>query len=232
MKSVDEAVIARIKKQGENFEVLVDLEKAMDYKHGKVNLDEVLVADTVFSDAKKGLKASEHEMEKQFGSSDVKSVAEYIIKHGEIQLTSEYKNKLRQEKKQKIINLISRNSINPQNNLPHPPDRIERAIEESKVGIDEYKKAEDQVTDIVKKISSVLPIKLETREVEIIVPSQFAGQSYGMIKNMGKILKDNWLNDGSLNAVIEIPAGLQEELESELNKLTHGDVQIKVIKTK
>lgn len=232
MVSVSEAVIARIKKAGENFEVLVDLEKAMDFKRGKANIDDALVAETIFEDAKKGLKASEHEMQKLFGSSDKKKVAADIIKQGEIQLTAEYKNKLREEKKKKIINLINRNSINPQNNLPHPHDRIERAMAEAKVSIDEFKDAEDQVNEIVKKISAILPIKIETREIEIIIPAQFAGQGYGVIKNKGKLLKDDWLNDGSLSAVLEIPAGLQEELESELNRITHGDVEIRIVKTK
>jgi ribosome maturation protein SDO1 len=65
-----------------------------------------------------------------------------------------------------------------------------------------------------------------------MITSQFAGQGYGILKNKGNLLKDEWLNDGSLSVVLEIPAGMQEELESELNRLTHGDVQIRILKTK
>ena len=232
MISVNEAVIARLRKGNEMFEVLVDCEKAIDFKHGKGDLEDCLAGEMIFKDSKKGFKASEHEMDKIFGTSDVKTVAEKIIKEGEIQLTLEYRTKLREDKKRKIINMITRNAINPQNNLPHPQDRIERAMNEAKVNIDEFKRAEDQVNDIVKKVSGILPIKLETREVQIIIPSKFAGQAYGILKNKGNIMKDEWMNDGSLNAVLEIPAGLQEELESDLNKLTHGDINIQILKRK
>jgi len=230
MVNVQEAVIARLKKQGKDFEILVDCDKALEFKKGEnVSLDEVLATNDIFKDVKKGLHASNNEIKELFNTTNNEEVAKIIIKDGEIQLTAEHKNKIREEKRKKIINIIHRNAINPQTNLPHPPQRIESAIEEAKVNIDEYKRAEDQVQEIVKKINPILPIKFELRKFEIIVPPKFAGQSFGILKNLGKIQKDEWLNDGSLLAVIEIPAGLQEELENEINKLTHGDIQIKLM---
>ena len=65
------------------------------------------------------------------------------IKNGEIQLTTEYKNKLRDQKRKQIVNLISRNAVDPSNNLPHPPQRIENALNEAKVKIDEFHTAEE-----------------------------------------------------------------------------------------
>ena len=41
--------------------------------------------------------------------------------------------------------------------------------------------------------------------------------------------KDSWQNDGSLVAVVEVPAGMQQDLFSELNKLTRGAVESKVV---
>ncbi len=69
--SVDKAVIARLKTHGETFEVLVDPYLARDFKEGKdVPMEELLATPYVFKDAHKGDKASEHEMEKIFGTSD------------------------------------------------------------------------------------------------------------------------------------------------------------------
>ncbi len=229
MVDIDKAIIARIKKEGETFEVLVDCDKAIEFKQGKATLDEALATEEVFKDSKKGLHASEHEMEKIFGTQDNKKVAEIIIKTGEIQLTTERKAKLREQKKRRIIDLLHKNAINPKTNLPHPIQRIELALNEAKVKIDEFKPAEDQLQNIAKSLTAILPLKFEIRQLQVIIPAQYAAQAYGIFKKIGKLLEDQWQNDGSLLAKLEIPAGLQEDLESELNHLIHGQVEIKII---
>ncbi len=233
MISIDKAVTAKYSTQGLNFEILVDCEKAIELKQGKdILLDDAVVTFDIFKDVKKGEHASEHDLKRIFNTEDKSEIIKKIIKDGEVQLTQDYRNKLREEKKLKIVNLIHRNAINPTTNLPHPAARIEAAIEEAKVKIDEFKKAEDQVKEIVDKIRVVLPIKFEIRELEIRIPSKFAGKSYSTLKQYGTVLKDEWQNDGSLKAVLEIPAGLQTELFDKLNSLTHGEIETKIIKVK
>ena len=52
--------LGRIKKEGENFEIVVDPDLAIEFKDGKeVDIREVLKSEEVFSDAKKGLLCSE-----------------------------------------------------------------------------------------------------------------------------------------------------------------------------
>jgi len=232
MVSIDEAVLARLKKNNNEFEVLVDLEKALLFKEGKSSLDDTLTTNDIFKDIKKGLHANEHEMQKTFNTTDKRKIAEIIIKQGEIQLTTEHRNKLREEKRKKIIHLISKNSIDPKTNLPHPPLRIENALNEKKVKIDEFKPAENQIQDIIKKISEILPIAYETREIAINIPAQYAGQSFHIFKQYGKIIRDNYKTDGSLSIVIQVPAGMQMELFDTLNKLTHGHVESQLLSKK
>lgn len=232
MTSIEESVIARLRKNNQIFEILVDCEKALAFKEGKASLDDALTTKDIYKDVKKDKIASDHELKKIFDTSDTLKIAEEIIKIGEIQLTAEYRNKVREEKRKAIINNIHRNCINPQTGLPHPPERIRRAIDEAKIGIDEKKKPEEQIHEIVEAIAHVIPIKIESRELEVKVPVKFASQSYRILKNYGKILKDEWQNDGSLVAKIEIPSGLHEEFETELNKLTHGEMFIKILQKK
>ncbi|MBI2668141.1 ribosome assembly factor SBDS [Candidatus Woesearchaeota archaeon] len=233
MVDVNKAVIARYKKEGLTFEILVDCDKALEFRQGhNISLDDVIATRNIFKDVKKGEHASENDLKKLFKTEDKTKIIEEIIKHGEIQLTSEHKNKLREEKKKAIINLIHRNSINPQNNLPHPPDRIERALEQSKARIDEFKRPEEQIHEIVSKLSSILPIRFEVWELAVKIPSSFAAQAYRILKEFGDIKKDEWQNDGSLIATLEIPAGMQEDFENKLNKLTHGGVDITILKKK
>ncbi len=233
MVNVDKAVTARMKIEGNVFEILVDCEKALEFRKGKsVGLDDVLASDMIFKDVKKGEKASEHLMSKYFGTTDHREIAIKIIKKGEVQLTTEYREKEREEKRKQIINIIHRNAVDPKTGLPHPPLRIENALTEAKVKIDENKTAEDQVQDIIKELRSVLPIRFETKEVAVKIPAKYAGSSYSALKQYGKLLKDEWQNDGSLVAVVELPGGLLDEFFDKLNGLTHGEVETKIIGAK
>ncbi len=222
--------LARLKTHGLNFEIVVDPDLAIDFKHKKeVELSEILKAQKIFSDANKGLFASEEEMKKVFSTTNILEIAKKILDDGEIQLTAEYRDKVRDEKKKKIIQIIHRNGIDPKTKLPHPIQRIENAMAEAKVHIDEFKKAEDQVSDIVKKLSVVLPIRFAKKEIQLIIPAEYAPKMYGRVQSMAEIKKEEWMNNGSWFAVVEIPAGLQNEFFDELNKETHGNIDTKIL---
>ena len=115
--------------------------------------------------------------------------------------------KEREEKRRQIINIIHVNAIDPKTGLPHPAQRIENAIEEAKVHIDENKSAEDQVEGILDKLRPIIPIKFEKKKMQVILPPKYASQSYHVIKSYGEH-KEEWLGDGSLRVVIELPAGI------------------------
>lgn len=225
--------LARLKAGGESFEVVIHPELAIAFKSGQhSDVKSVLVYDRIFADAKKGLAASEHVMKNVFKTTEHLDVARQIILKGEIQMTAEYRERLRDEKRKAIINIIHRAAVDPRTNIPHPPNRIEAALEEAKVRIDERRKAEDQIQDIVKQLMPVLPIKFEVRRIEVHIPVQYAARAYPILKGYGTLHKDSWQGDGSLLAVIEVPAGLQQELFSELNRLTKGDVESRVVGVK
>jgi len=228
MIDVDKAVVAKLNIGGNNFEILVDCENALKLKKGEnIFLEDVLATNDIFKDVKKGEHASN--LAKFFNTEDKKEIAKKIIQKGEIQLTSEYKQKLRDEKKKRIIDIIHSNAVNPENGLPHPVNRIEIAMGDTKVRIDEYKSAEEQVKDIINKLRPILPIKYEVREIAIKIHSQYAGKSFNTLKKYGKMLKEEWGNDGSLLVALEIPGGLQMELIDKLNDITKGSVDVKVL---
>lgn len=228
MVNIDDAVVAKLKIGANIFEVLVDCEKALELRKGKdIDLDDILATNDIFKDLKKGEHASD--LLKFFKTENRKEIAKRIIMEGEVQLTSEYKRKLRDEKKKQIINNIHRNAVDPNTNLPHPPQRIEMALNEAKVNIDEFKPVEEQLKMILPKLRVLLPLKYEMREIAIKIPGTYAGKCYTVLKQYGKLLKDEWQNDGSLVAVVEIPAGIQEEFFDKLNNLAHGEVESKIL---
>jgi ribosome maturation protein SDO1 len=232
MVSIEKAVVARISKAGNNFEILVDPDKALEFRKGvDVSIENALAVREVFKDSKKGERASGSDMEKYFGTRDVFEVAKQIIKKGEIQLTTEHRRKMVEEKRKQIANMISKQGINPQTRLPHPPQRILNAMDEAHVDIDPFKPATDQVKDALEKIREVIPISIEKIEIAIKVPMQHAGKASSLVRNIAPIKNEEWKSD-AWYAVIEIPAGMQSDVYARLNELTAGTVETKIVKRK
>lgn len=229
--SVEEAVIARLVTHGEHYEVLVDPDLALDFKRGKeIDIATVLAIDTIFKDAKKGDRASEEHMAKVFATSDPMEIAKQIIRKGEIQLTTDQRRRMLEDRKKQIVALITRNAINPQTNAPHPPQRIEKAMEEARVHVDLHKTAEEQIQAVTKELRPIIPLRFEERSIAVKIPAQYASRAHSTVKQFGAIKKEEWLKDGSWAFLIDLPAGAVEEFFNELNSLTKGDVETKILK--
>jgi ribosome maturation protein SDO1 len=229
--SVDKAVIAKLVKGGEKFEILVDPVNALDLKSGKeVSKDDLLASDEVFEDVKKGLRSSPDLLNKTFGTNDILEIAKKIIKQGDVQITAEQRKEMMENLRKKIAATISRKGINPQTDTPHPPERILRAMDEAKVKIDIAKKADEQVDSTLKAITPIIPIRFEKLQLAFKIPAQFAGKASGVMRNLGKVVKEEWKSDGSYICLLEIPAGLQNDVFDKLNSLTHGQIESKIVK--
>ncbi|MCS7130008.1 MAG: ribosome assembly factor SBDS [Archaeoglobaceae archaeon] len=231
MVSLEKAVIARIKKGGSDYEIFVDPYLARDLKEGKeVDFEELLAVEEIFKNSKKGERASSEELQKVFGTTNPREIARIIILEGEVQITAEQRREMLEAKKKQIITFISRNSIDPRTNAPHPPARIERALEEAKVHIDIFKPVEAQIKDIVKALKPILPLKFEEMEIAIKIPSQYTGKAISALYNFGGVLKEEWQKDGSWICVMKIPSGMYGELMDLLGRVSKGEALTKILR--
>jgi len=222
---------ARISRSGEKFEILVKPDPALEYKMGKqLEISQLLAIDEIYSDAGKGTRASVEKLEKAFGTTDPIMVAEEIMKHGELQLTTDQRRQLVEDKRRQIVAFISRNCIDPRTGTPHPPIRIEQALAQVKFAIDPFKSADEQAKDIIDELRTLLPIKMEQMRVAIKILAEFAPKGYGAVKGYGTITREEWQADGALVAVVEMPAGLYGPFVERLGKITQGTIQTKVMK--
>ncbi|MGC8982380.1 MAG: ribosome assembly factor SBDS [Desulfurococcaceae archaeon] len=223
-------VIAKYEAKGHRFEVLVDPDKALQLREGKsISLDEVLVSDFIYKDARKGLKASPEAMKAVFGTDDPRKVALEIIKKGEIQLTAEQRKKLIEEKKAQILNLIAKNVVDPKTKLPIPIKRLELAMEQARVSIDPFKPAEQQLEEIIHQLARIIPIKVAKATAIVKLPAEASSRGLKVLQGMGTIKQTRWLSDGSLEVEVEIPAGMQQELIDRVNAITRGSGDVKII---
>ena len=229
MVKIDDAVIARIEKHGHKFEVLVDPDIAMDLKHKKeINFSDLLADDKVFKDSRKGDEQSPELLIEVFGTSDINEVATKIIETGDVQLTTEQRKHFLVKKKAEVINLIVMNAVDPQTKTPHPPQRIENAMEQAKVHVDAFKSADEQLEGIIDAIKRIIPVSIEKIKFAIKIPAIHAGKCSSIIHKF-TVKKEQWLNDGSLAAEFELPVGMQQDLLGQLNSATHGDIIVKTI---
>ncbi len=223
--------LARLVTSGERFEIMVNPDKALQYKLGKsIPISQILVYDSVFKDVSKGERVSEEKLKRVFKTTDPIQIAKIILDKGELQLTTEQRRKLIEDKKKQIITFISKHCADPRTGLPHPPLRIEQALSQAKVSIDPFKNAEEQAKEIIQALRPILPLKIEVASIEVKIPPQYAQASYGTLKSFGSIKKEQWLSDGSLVVVIEVPAGLQGAFLEKMGNLTKGTVQTKFLK--
>jgi ribosome maturation protein SDO1 len=222
--------VARLTKDNEHFEVLVKSQKALDYRNGKIaGITEVLATETIFADANKGTRVSEERLRKAFGTTETLKIADVILKKGTLQLTTEQRRKMVEDKRKQIIDFISRQAVDPKTNLPHPPLRIENAMEQIHYPIDPFKPVEEQAKDITKLLRPILPLKMEQVSVGVTLPTQYSARAYGTIKGFGTIKREEWRADGSWYGVLEMPAGLYAPLVEKLGEITKGNGEAKII---
>ncbi|ESQ21911.1 MAG: conserved hypothetical protein TIGR00291 [uncultured Acidilobus sp. CIS] len=203
--------------------------EAFRYKEGgNVSISEVLWADTVYKDVRKGLKASPDALRKAFGTEDINAIAEKILKEGQIQLTEEERRKIIETKRRQIITYIARNAVDPKTGTPIPETRIEALFEQLRIGVDPFKPVEVQALEAIKRMATVMPIKVARALIEATIPTAYAGRAIGEIKRLGDVKKTTWLDDGSLKVELEIPAGLQLEVIDKIQSLAKGQAHVNV----
>jgi len=232
MISLDEAVTARLESHGTRFEVLVDPDAALAIKRGEFegDLEDVIAAEDVFEDASRGDRPAEEDLENVFGTTDPLEIIPEVIERGEIQITAEQRREMQEQKRRQLINQIARNAINPQmNDAPHPPDRIESALEEAGFRVDPMEPVETQIDDALDALRPVIPIRFEEIKVAVRIPPDYAGKAQARVREFGKLESEEWQGDGSWIGVIEFPAGMQDDFYSLVNEVSQGEAETRIV---
>jgi ribosome maturation protein SDO1 len=230
---LEKKALVRYTYSGQKFEIIVDPEAALNYKKGQeLPISDVVEGFIVFHNATKGEKASETILEQIFKTPNIEEIVEIILQKGALQLTHAQRKQLLKDKIDEIINFIHVHCINPQTDKPHPPARIESAMDEAGVNIDYVLPAEKQVRDVIKQIQTILPIRLESVVLAVKITADYTGPAYGIVSDAGELLEDQWGNDGTWYAKVEMPSGKQADFLDRINQLTKGKAEVKIIERK
>ncbi|MEK6860058.1 MAG: ribosome assembly factor SBDS [Nanoarchaeota archaeon] len=211
---------ARLRVGKLDFETMVDLDSAMKLRKGlSVSITDVIRDNFIYTDLKKGMKAGKAELELSFGTTELNVIVDRIIRKGEIEVTQEFRDEALENRKKQVVDFLSKNSVNAQTNRSFTPDMIESALKQAGVKIENVS-VDKQINKIVEGLKRIIPIKIETKKIKIKIPAQFTGQVYGLIQEHKE--KEDWLNDGSLEVILNIPNGMLMDFYDKLNKITHG----------
>lgn len=222
---MEDRVIARLQIKDKKFEIYVDCEKAMQIKQGESNdIDSALLADGVFKDIRKGEVAGD--LDKYFGTDDVRKIALEIIKRGEVQISSAYREKQSDMLRNRILDDITSMAIDSTTNLPIPRKRIELALENVHHNFDANRSEKEQTEDLLKELKKVLPIKLGSFDYSAEIPVQYANEAIAYLKRLADI-KSNNRTDSGLSVDFSVKAGNENELLSRLKSVTHGNITIR-----
>ncbi len=228
---VDKVTVIRFAVEGEKFELLVKPDPALEYKLGKrKDISTILVSDEIYSDSNKGTRASTEKLMKAFKTTDTTVIATIILQKGDLNLTTDQRRKMVLEKRKQIVDFIAKTYVDPRSHLPHPPLRIEQAMDDARISIDPFRNTDEQIKDIVEQLRSIIPLKSENMMLEILVPAQFAAQSYSVLKSAGTLKKEEWQSNGSLKVILDIPAAARANVIDRLGSVTKGSASIEVAK--
>lgn len=232
MVDLEDAIIAKLESHGETFEILIDPKVVNIIREGKeVDLADHMVIDEIFRNARKGTRPEEKKIQEVFGTTVPTEVAKHIILKGEVQLTTQQRKEMLESKRRRIVMEIARNAINPQTSAPHPPARIDAAMEEARVHVDPFKSVESQIETVLKALRPLLPIRFDKVRIAVRLTGEQYGRCYDYISQAGKVTKDEWQSNGCWIGIVELPAGMRDDFLGKLAERTKGDVETKILKS-
>lgn len=211
-------VTARIKIKGKHYEIQVDLDEALKVRAGSGDIVAALDSPHVYYDINKGTIASQTDLRDAFSTTDIYEIAKTIITKGEVQKTQEFRDVEKEKKIKQVLALILQNAVD-QHGRPFTEERLKTAINQVHYTFDS-RPAEQQMINLIHKLKEVIPIKIETKKIKLKIPARFTGQVYGILKDYKE--SEDWLSNGDLQVVLNMPPGILIDFYEKLNSITHG----------
>jgi len=222
--------IARLRKGKMIFETMVDLDAAMKLKKGqKIDISEVIRDNAIYNDLKKGMRAGSDVLSSAFETTNFPEIVEKIVRKGDLEVTQEFRDEAVEQKRKQIIDFLVKNAIDSRTNRPFTPDMIESSLKQAGAKIDKQP-VERQIKSVIESMAKIIPIRIESKKIRVVIPAIHTGRAYGIVQEYKE--SENWLSNGDLEVVLNIPVGIQTDFYDKLNSITHGSAITQEIKEK
>ena len=155
------SIVVKYKDGKTQYEALVKPGSVEPYRNGKLGIDNVLMADVIFSNASKSDRAKDADLQNTFGTTDQMACLKVILDKGNFSLTKKEIQEKMEGKRREILNYLHKYYWDPTKTPPiqHPLTRIENALEVMKFRIDPYESVTQQLKAVIKQLPNHLPVK-------------------------------------------------------------------------
>lgn len=217
-------------KGDKEFEIMVEpgLAKEAKIEGEDHNIQRLLFVQEVFTDADKGERASADELESEFGTRQVMEAADEIFDKGDMQLTTDQKADIREDKRKQVINMIARRAQNPQTGNPHPPKRVENALEEAGFHVKWDSDVNEKFQEAIDEIRPIIPISLDEKTVAIRIPVDKAGKAYDKIQQSADVEDEQW-GEEYFMCKVTMPAGVLTDLMEDIQEIAKGEAEMQEV---
>ena len=147
-------------------------------------MGDVLAVEEIWADSRQGDRPNEADLVKAFGTSEVFACAAMILEKGTIQLTTQQRKAMTEEKRKKIVHAIASTATDPRTKSPHPRTRIENALEESRFSVDPFLSVERQVEDAIKVLKPLIPLQFVMAKMAFRIPGSDYGGVLGVLRDL------------------------------------------------
>ena len=179
-------------------------------------MEDVLAVEEIWSDSRQGDRPNESDLVKAFETNNTLECAAKILEKGSIQLTTQQRKEMTEEKRKKIITAIATTATDPKTKSPHPRTRIENALEESRFSVDPFLSVERQVEDAIKVLRPLIPLQFMMAKLAFRVPGSDYGGVLGVLRDL--VEKEEWLSNGDWACVVTCPGGMKHDLIDQVMK--------------
>ncbi|KWU46061.1 Shwachman-Bodian-diamond syndrome protein, partial [Rhodotorula sp. JG-1b] len=202
--------VVRLKKGGKRFEIACYSNTVRAWRTGaQTDLSEVIQIESVFTNVSKGAVASADDLQKAFGTSDVKEVMMQILKKGELQVGEKERAVELEELRREICTEVASRCVDPNTQRPHTVGMIEKAMNEIGYNVQGSKAAKAQASpalDLIKVLQAkkTLPIARAQMRVRVTMSSKEGKKLKEKIMPLvTKVEDDEWSEEWELVALID-----------------------------
>jgi ribosome maturation protein SDO1 len=219
-------MLVRLKRGKTTFEVLTSDGSVTKFREKELkSLQDVLVSgDEVYTDLKKGSKASKELLVATFETDNLRAILEEIVLKGDVQLSAgERKDKL-DAKRQEVIAYIHKNYVDPGKGTQVPMKRVELALDKLRPRIDADQPADRQVAAMMGKLVDILPLRKGNAAISgvVTVPSRHMGAASGVVRKYASVTDEQFGADG---AKYTVQVFEYETMVRELARVTKGEYE-------